>query len=330
MVAQIDKRFSSLSFKKTFTRYVSYLFYEGRPLTTKGRWFNLFVFLGYAIQRWIPASRSVKSPVFIVGTGRSGTTILGVTLGIHDDVGFLNEPKALWSYVCSKDDLIGSYRSEVGSYFLNASDSDDEMKRKIKNIYGCYLKMSGSSRIVDKYPEMIFRYEFVKSIFPDAKFLFLHRNGWDTCDSIKKWSERLGVQHKGEVHDWWGVDGRKWSLLCEQVVSNDKALSPCIDEIKGFKDHISMAAVEWIVSMKEGLSLVEKNPEDVMPVSYEKYVSSSGYRKAVLDFCGLGDDENYRKYCNSVLKASPEKKSVDLPESIRSEFMNVMNVLGYE
>ena len=117
MIAQLDNLFIRLSKKKTFTRIISYLFYEGRPLTTKGRWINPLVFFWYKIQKILPFSKKVSKPIFIIGTGRSGTTVLGLTLGIHEDVGFLNEPKALWSYLYPKDDIIGSYKKLPGEYF---------------------------------------------------------------------------------------------------------------------------------------------------------------------------------------------------------------------
>ena len=90
MVAQIDKNFSRVAGNRRIVRWISYLFYEGRPLTTKGRWFNVVVFALYWLQSLIPELKKVKQPVFILGTGRSGTTILGVSLGVHSDVGFLN------------------------------------------------------------------------------------------------------------------------------------------------------------------------------------------------------------------------------------------------
>ena len=81
---------------------------------------------------------------------------------------------------------------------------------------------------------------------------FSSRNGWDTCHSIATWSERLGVQVNGEKHDWWGVNDRKWTLLVEQLIKTDPAFSEIADEIKNFERHLDRAAVEWIVTMREG------------------------------------------------------------------------------
>lgn len=328
MVAQIDKRFTSKSIKKTFTRILSYLLYEGRPLTTKGRWINPLVFSLYRLQEYLPFGKTVDQPLFILGTGRSGTTILGVALGIHNDVGFLNEPKALWSHLHSGEDLIGSYQVKHGNYYLDEGDSSPKMIKRAHGIFGNYLRFSLSNRVVDKYPELIFRTRFVKEIFPDAKFLFLYRNGWDTCHSIKHWSERLGVNSHDESHDWWGVNNRKWNLLCQQVVAKDPELSSYIGEISQYSDHIHMAAVEWIVTMKQGLEI--SKDKDVLPIKYEDFVSNEKIRDEILKFCDLDNDRNFSMYCEEVLKKPTKKQPLVLPKEISPEFNRVMKLLGYE
>ena len=329
MPAQIDKNFRSLSFKKTFTRYLSYALYEGRPLTTKGRWINPLVFFLYRIQSVLPTARKVQMPVFILGTGRSGTTILGVSLGIHREVGFLNEPKAFWSFLYDKEDLIGSYQRKEAYYRLDPEIVTSRMKKKAHRIYGNYLRFAGAKKIVDKYPELIFRTEFVKKIFPDARFLFLYRNGDDTIHSINIWSQRKGEQNVGETHDWWGRNNRKWGLLCQQIVAEDDVLGSHADEISRFEDHVHRAATEWIVTMKEGIRLMDLEPETVLGVRYEDYVGNQETRNQVLEFCGLGPDPKFDQYCEKVLKPVAAKPAVELPESIAGEYDSIMRKLEY-
>lgn len=331
MVAQVDSDFIKLSWKKTYVRLLSYLFFEGRPLTTKGRWINPLVFLLYKLHQYLPFCRQVKAPIFILGIGRSGTTILGVTLAMHDAVGFLNEPKALWSYLHPEEDIAGNYNLNDARYRFVAADANPEMIRKAHRILGNYLTLSRSCRVVDKYPELVFRFDFVRTIFPDAKFLFLHRNGIDTCFSIKTWSHRLGVRTDGECHDWWGFSDRKWRFLCDQIVANDLVLGAHVDKIRHFSAHEHRAAVEWIVTMKEGMRLATDYPDKVLPVKYENYTESLDARKKVLDFCELPPDKKYDEYCLKVLKSPKGKQSkITLPEEIEAEFKRVMGMLGYE
>ncbi len=331
MLAQIDRRFTKLSLKKSYTRFLSYVFYEGRPLTTKGRWINPLVFTLYRLQTILPLSKQVVKPIFILGTGRSGTTILGITLAMHNDVGFLNEPKALWSYLYNKEDLIGSYQKIEGRYRLSTEDITPLMIRRAHRIFGNYLRFSASFRLVDKYPELIFRYDFVKSIFPDAKFLFLYRNGYDTCHSICRWSKQFGkIVQQQETHDWWGRNDRKWRLLCKQIVTDDEILGSYINEIKDITKDEYRAAVEWIVTMKEGLSLMDRNDNNIMGVQYEGYVGTSGNRQQVLRFCELPPDTRFERFSELVLRAPISRPKFELPPVIEDEFKRVMMQLGYE
>lgn len=328
MVAQIDKDFYKLSKRKTLIRLACYLF-EGRPVTTKGRWFNPFVFLVYHLLNVLPNNGGVKSPIFVVGTGRSGTTILGVTLGMHRDVAFLNEPKALWSHLVSGEDLIGSYDSAAANYYINPDEIEESVVGKANRILGNFLRVLRTERVVDKYPELIFRIEVVKKLYPDSKFIFLYRNGWDTCQSIKRWSERLGVLDNGQKHDWWGVDNRKWKAL-QQVVKNDPDLSVYQSEIAQYTDHVAMAAVEWILTMRAGMSAVESHPDDFFALKYEDYISDEGLRGELLGFCGLPPDSNYEAYCRSTLKPPASVDKMRLPKEIEGAFLGTMEKLGYE
>lgn len=330
MVAQIDSRFWKVSLKKSYTRYLSYLLYEGRPLTTRGRWINPIIFFLYRLQAAFPCSRDIEKPIFILGTGRSGTTILGVTLGMHKEVGFLNEPKALWSFLNPNEDLIGSYQAGPASYRLNENHCSESMRKSARRILGYYLRFGLASRVVDKYPELIFRVPFVSALFPDARYLFLYRNGYDTCHSIGSWSKRLGRIEGDEAHDWWGRNDRKWTLLCDQVVSKDNALSPHLARIREYKDHVHRAAVEWIVTMKEGDKLLSKKAFPVMPVQYERYAEDDNYRQEILDFCELTSDSNFSIYTEMVLKRVKPYPPVELPVEIEKEFKSVMERFKYE
>ena len=275
---------------------MSYALFEGRPVTTKGRWINPLVF---SILKKVAVNNNkykpVKKPIFILGTGRSGTTILGIVLSMHREVGYLNEPKAMWHLIHPNEDIIGNYSQGHAKYRITAGDATDEMRRRAVQMFGAYLTTTRSERLVDKYPELIFRVDFVRALFPDARFIFLVRNGWDTCHSITTWSKRLGVRVNGEKHDWWGVEDRKWRLLVEQLVKTDAAFSEIADEVEGFESHLDRAAVEWILTMQEGIRLMENSPDYTHLVRFEDLTAKPDETlSAVCDFCELPADDTFR------------------------------------
>jgi len=331
MIAQIDALYLKTRPLKGLSRLISYTLFEGRPLTTKGRWINPLVFSLFEIGKRLPQIKKVEKPIFILGTGRSGTTVLGVVLSMHKHVAFLNEPKAMWHSLYPNEDLIGSYSMEDARYKLDEEDATELIKKKAHCIYGAYLACTCSKRVVDKYLELIFRVPFVREIFPDAKFLFLLRNGWDTCHSIEHWSKRLGVKVKGEIHDWWGVNNRKWNLLISQVVADDPEFVNIINEIRTINDHQNMAAVEWIVTMKEGMKLIQNIPDYVHMVRYEDLVANAEKTLlGVIDFCELPYDKKFFDYAHKIVSPAEAKKPFKIHPILKPIFDKTMAAAGYK
>lgn len=331
MIGQINPNYIKMRPMKVLPRFMSYAFFEGRPLTTKGRWINPLVF---SILKTVSASKNrykpVEKPIFILGTGRSGTTILGIVLSIHKEIGYLNEPKAIWHVIHPHEDIIGNYSRGDAKYRLTAEDATDDMRQRAAQMFGAYLTGTGSKRIVDKYPELIFRAGFVRALFPDARFIFLVRNGWDTCHSIANWSQRLGIQVNGEKHDWWGVNDRKWKLIAEQLVETDPVFSEAADEIKHFKRHLDRATIEWIVTMQEGLRLLQTLPDCVHPVRFEDLTTHPDETlDALCSFCELPEDDTFREYARETLHPVPARKPFDLHPKIAPLFHEIMEKLKY-
>ena len=330
MGAQVDLRYLNARPTKLASRLLSYALFEGRPVTTRWQWINPLLFAHFALEKQLPQLKRVEKPLFILGTGRSGTTILGIVLSMHRDVGFLNEPKAMWHAIYPDEDVIGSYSRGIAHYRLDASVANEGIKRNAHKLFGAYLASVFSKRLADKYPELIFRVPFVREIFPDAQFIFLVRNGWDTCASIEKWSNRCGEQKNGEVHDWWGVNQRKWKLMLKELIEPDPYFQSVKQAALDFERHTDMAALEWVVTMREGMHRMEQNGDCIRMVRYEDLVESPRQTLAeIAEFAGLSEDDTYLRYGESVLKPTPRHGEFDMHSALRPLFDETMQVLDY-
>ena len=331
MIAQLNSDYIITRPTKAITRLISYAFFEGRPVTTKGRWINPIVFAilktaARSSRRFTP----IEKPIFILGTGRSGTTVLGIVLSMHKDVGYLNEPKAMWHLIHPHEDIIGNYSLNHVKYRLTAEDATNGMCQRAAQMFGAYLSATGSKRLVDKYPELIFRIDFVRALFPDARFIFLVRNGWDTCHSIANWSKRLGVQVNGENHDWWGVNDRKWKLIVDQLVTTDVDLKNIVEDVKNFDRHLDRAAVEWVLTMREGLHLMQNFPDSIYKIHFEELTSKPEETLSPLcEFCELPADRTFLNYARHTLNPVPPREAFDLHPKIAPIFYDTMSRLGY-
>ncbi len=247
----------------------------------------------------------VDRPVFIVGMGRSGTTLLGRILAAHPSVGFLNEPKAMWHVIRDDEDIIGSYAPpHTGRLYLGAEDANDEVSRRGSALFAWYLRASHSKRVVDKYPELVFRHTFVRAIFPDARFLIAVRSPWSTLQSAAGWS----ASHGTDSADWWGLRDQKWDILWTQGViqrtsNSDLASLDLADET----DHHVRAAVEWIVTMREAISLASVDPL-ARVIHYEELVQHTRELiRETLRFCELPASSRTEDYANAIVSAQASR-----------------------
>ena len=330
MIAQIDTQYLKTKPLKGITRLIGYTFFEGRPITTKGRWINPFVFALLDIEKKLPQLKKVKSPIFIVGIGRSGTTVLGKILSMHRHVGFLNEPKAIWHSIYPQEDVIGNYSEGKAQFHLKAKDANDNVVTTAHRLFGAYLLFSFSTRLLVKYPENIFRISFVKKLFPDARFLFIVRNGWNNCFSIKRWSERYEVKMENEIHNWWGVNNRKWNFIKEQLILNNTAFREIMPIVTSFRENVDKAAAEWVVTMQEGLRQMRTYPKSILKVKFEDLTCSPQKTLTeIMQFCDLPKEKKINFYADRIVKKVKNYPIPDIHPAICPLIEKTNIMLGY-
>jgi hypothetical protein len=150
-----------------------------------------------------------KRPVFIVGAPRSGTTLLFRLLSASPHFGSLKrESHWIWEFM-HPPGLSSDY-----SQVIRASDVTPKMRRYVRSCYGAAFD---SQRFVDKSPANSFRINAIREIFPDAKFVFLTRNGPDNVNSLlNSWrSSRFEGFDVPVPIDIDGYNGTKWKHILQ-------------------------------------------------------------------------------------------------------------------
>ena len=330
MIAQLSGEYLRFRPRRALPRLLSYGLFEGRPLLTRGRWVNPLVNASLSLWRALPVLRTVKRPVFIVGTGRSGTSVLGTLLSLHREIGFLNEPKALWHAIHPGEDLIGSYSDGPARYRLDANDANDAARDAARRIYGAYSFLARCTKVVDKYPEAIFRTAFIRALFPDSRFIVLVRDGRDASRSIRAWNDRHARGQGSARVDWWGAGGRKWQALVDQIASTDADLAPQVDALRDLRSDEDRGAVEWLLSMRESRVVIERLAGDVLEVRYERLTGAAfDEMGTILDFCEVADDPDLRRHAASVLIPAGVPSPLVLHPVVAAPFAATMLALDY-
>ena len=324
MPAQLDRAYVAARPSKALGRLLAATAFEGRPLSARARWLNPLVFATLAAARALPPLAPVRAPLFLIGTGRSGTTWLGKVLSLHPEVGFLNEPKALWHAAIPDEDLVGSYSRTPARLHLDQRDATPHAARTLARGYGAFLRLTGTRRVLDKYPELVFRVDCVRALFPDARFLLLVRDGADICRSVAAWSAAHG---EGRV-DWWGRERRKFRILVEQGAAREPDLAGAGPELSALTRQEDMAALEWLLAMRAGYAAAERHPRHVLAVRYEDLVGRPRESVArALGFAGLTSDERVLAYAQKSARVGGPPAPLELAPILRGPFERTENAL---
>jgi hypothetical protein len=240
-----------------------------------------------ALWQFAAAPTALTRPVFVVGCGRSGTTILGETLGAHREVAYLNEPRDIWRYDRRTD--IWSRRAERrgGRLCLRAADVDPAIASKIARTFATELHLRGARRLVEKLPINAFRIAYLSTMFPDALFVHVIRNGQDVARSIGQLAER---------GQWFGRDGYKWRLLAQHAEAN--GLGP----LAGLCASVDLRGLlEWRLSVRAAREELAKLPEERwLEIRYEDFVHRPAAAcERLARFAGLPPDPNLLAFANA-------------------------------
>ena len=235
------------------------------------------------------------SPVFIIGCARSGTTILGNTLSKHSKVKYLNERRDLWHRSYPEFDI---WNKNTQNSKLYADEKDVILKQN--NLLHHLLfreQVSGNAKILlEKLPINNFRLKFLKKSFPNARYIYLTRNGLEVSKSIGK---------KIQKENWFM--GEKYKLLKKYNSDNNIIFNIKINsnQQKGMQ--------EWKLSIDQSHRFFKKiNRDSFMHLSYQDFIDSPSERiKDIFDFLKLDYTENWiNEISKNIKRKNPKIKTV--------------------
>ncbi len=211
-------------------------------------------------------------PVFIVSAPRSGSTML---------FELLRQNIEFWTIGDESHTEFESIRSlhpaasRFASNALDASQASDEVVHalttsflgNLKNARGTlYSEVPAETRMaqfrfLEKTPKNALRIPFLRAVFPDARFIFLHRSPKQNISSIiEAWQSGRFITYPN-LPDWHGLP---WSLLLPEGWRT----------LRG-KSVAEIAAFQWSTTNRKIYQDLSVLPDDDwIAVSYENLVSN--------------------------------------------------------
>ena len=203
--------------------------------------------------------KELDRPIFIIGAPRSGTSMLYAILRTSKRLAhWPGEAHEVWE--ADHHPALRGWSSNA----LGAEDADPDTAERIRRDF--FLVTGTKARLIDKTPRNALRVPFIDAVFPDARFLFLRRDGRDNINSlINAWrTPRYRTYKLPESHSIPGVDPKWWKFT----------LYPGWQEDRGGPLEV-VCANQWKLSYDFALDALASVPKDRwLPVRYEELVQS--------------------------------------------------------
>lgn len=205
---------------------------------------------------------AIEAPIFVIGTHRSGTTLLGRALGNHPELAYCEEPRQVWSrgYNYRRDDS------------LTAADATPRVRERVRRSFQRFLAAAGRPRLAEKTPSNCLRLEFIHAIFPDALFVHIHRDARAVISSTdlvtrtrrpeREWYLRrlLGTP----VWEWPALLPRAWRTLGRRLLGREMAFwgprPPGWQRWVREDDRLTVLAKQWRYTIEPVLEFRRRMP----------------------------------------------------------------------
>jgi hypothetical protein len=204
-------------------------------------------------------------PIFIVSSPRSGSTLLFETLAGAPGLATIGgESHGLTEAVPGVSPAARDWESNR----LTAADATPATVRSLREAFRAALRDRAGAklandpvRMLEKTPKNALRIPFLATAFPDARFIYLHREPQPTLASMMEAWSSGGFRTYPQLPGWTGLD---WSLL----------LTPGWRELIGAPLN-RIVATQWAATMRILTDdLAALPPDRWTSIRYEAFVAA--------------------------------------------------------
>lgn len=268
--------------------------------------------------------------VYIIGCGRSGTSLLGNLLSSHNEITYLFEPYYIWSAIDPRLDVLNLFQTIDASLILDNGFFFENHRHFFERCVECFKISQDAEILLEKTPLNAFRIGWLTEVTPNAKFLHIVRDGLEVCTSIENLAvtNSYKIAGKPNLNQWWGNNNSKWNAL-----RRDGATAGYFPlEVISLKSHITKAAYEWLLSLIEidrwrntlGNSLYEITYHELISQPYKTLLSVS-------EFLGIRATSYWLEQSITKIKPTPvsEYKTLSLPKEMSKTFNQYQGRYGF-
>ena len=288
---------------------------------------------------------TINKPIFIIGSGRSGTTVFYNFLSTHPEVcWFSNYSDKLVSFkpmpllhrvidfpffgTIAKRNIITasgqrfnlkpvegqrSYHEYCGfkhNVKTTEDDLDSKLENKFKELITRHCALTGKKRFISKQTANTQRIRLISPMFRNAYYIHVIRDGRAVANSLLKviWWDETDIWWLGKKVSEWKEEGRESIELC---------------------------ALQWEKNVREILKNKSLFEDRYIEIKYEEFAADvKGTMNKVTDFCELGESKKFNEILPNTLPNMNYKWIEDLNEKqkliLNNNLKPFLNQLGYD
>lgn len=281
----------------------------------------------------------LKPPIILFGNFRSGTTMLQKIIASHPDVVAWDEPVGVWLYADPK-------RSHDE---FDERDASPAVKTYVRKKFLKYQRAHGDRIIVEKTPHNILKLNYVRAIFPEARFLYVIRNPLSFVSSVElKWQRPAGARRimkrlkntpVSQLHHYLPkLIGQQWNkrILRRKYLSIWGPRYQGIQRDLETEDIVTVIGRQWSRATKKAEEdLTFFNEGQVFKFRYEDFVESPvTYLEKICRHCCLEITDEMVQFVRETVKPDKNLKwqrfDPDVLARIVPELADEMQRNGYE
>jgi len=249
----------------------------------------------------------IDRPVFVFGTGRSGTTLFFNLLSFHPHFAWFSNYSHLfprwhqvallarlhdlsfadrlirknWRITPRPIETYGVLDDVTNSLFtagrlLGPEDATPEIEKRFRCVVTDYVRFQGKKRFIHKHTGFA-RTRFLDAIFPDAHFIHVYRDGRAVANSL--------VQA-----GWWkGLDSWQWGEMDPEYRQ---------EYLESGEEPLVLAGIVWKTLMDRIEAECQFLPQSrLLRIGYAALIKDvRKVMQEVCEFCGLPPSERFRRH----------------------------------
>ena len=267
-----------------------------------------------------------QDPVFIIGCGRSGTTLLGSLLDMHPGVRYLHEPYDLWAAIEPATDILQLYSRGEHHCLLDADAVTATARRRFARL----MSTPRGFTLVEKSPTNALRIGYLDAMAPDARFVHIVRDGVEVSYSIERMAAvTRRMLFRPNLNEWWGVGDVKWPAL----ERDGMAVGYYPDEAHLLRSDAQRGAYEWLMSLREVHAWRTRLGPRLVELRYQDLTSQPrATLQAIMDSLQLTYREGWLEQAASVVNSAATRhgEALALPDGMRADFNDLQESFGFK